>query len=60
MPAERVELPTHALRNIHKLYIRAQLSALAHIKSSTWEIPIARRYAPMRAVVYPRYGIAMA
>ena len=60
VPAERVELPTHALRNIRKLCIRAQLRALAHIKSSTWTKMIVRRCSPMRAVVYAHYGVAMA
>jgi len=60
VPAERVELPTHALRNFRKLRIRAQLRALAHIKSSTWAKLIVRRCTPMHAVVSAHYGVAMA
>ena len=60
VPAERVELPTHALRIFGKLYIRAQLHAIARIKSINWDQSIARTCTPMHAVVYPHYGIAMA
>ena len=60
VPAEGVEPPTHALRNLRKLFIRAQLRALAYIKSSTCDRSIVRRCSPMRAVVYAHYGVAMA
>jgi len=60
VPAEGVEPPAYALRNFRKLRIRAQLRALAHIKSSTWAKLIVRRCTPMHAVVSAHYGVAMA